>query len=270
MLLTIKDKDTLDNLLFASGQADKSLLFIIIGTILIGFIAFLLFRRKKKILTSIINNPGRIKSNENTPSPSTSTRNSIYPESTKMHEEIKGITEEQALSSKNQINIENLITKIQIYVEKDQFIVPPIPEPISNIPENEEPSREKYIGYNPINILAQTEPLNYPYVVMPKPGCVIKFPRKGRSGRKGYKEDAFQIFIEKYFKSNFQIFDDRFILVKNNPKPYEPDFSLIDEKEGINIFLDVEIDEPYEGLNDLNRRKATHYQFSDNNRNNVF
>ena len=51
-------------------------------------------------------------------------------------------------------------------------------------------SKPKYIGYNPINIFTQTEPLNYPYVIMPsKSGCVIKFPQKGRTGRKGYKED---------------------------------------------------------------------------------
>ena len=38
----------------------------------------------------------------------------------------------------------------------------------------------------------------------------------------------------------------------------------------VNIFLDIEIDEPYEGINDINNRKATHYQLSDVNRNNEF
>ena len=51
---------------------------------------------------------------------------------------------------------------------------------------------------------------------------------------------------------------------------YEPDFSLLNEKEGINIFLDIEIDEPYEGINDVNNRKATHFQYADTNRNNEF
>ena len=137
-------------------------------------------------------------------------------------------------------------------------------------PEKEEQTKEKYIGYNPINIFAQTEPLNFPYVIMPKPGNVIKFPRKSRLGRKGFKEEDFKTYIIKYFSTNFQVFDDRFILVKNVSNPYEPDFTLIDEKAGLNLFIDVEIDEPYEGLNDISKRRATHFQNFDTNRNNAF
>lgn len=142
------------------------------------------------------------------------------------------------------------------------------PEPIKV--EKEEQSTEKYIGYNPINVFAQSEPLNYPCVIMPKANCVIKFPRKGRVGRKGYKEEDFKVFVEKHFKSSLQVFDDRFILTKNSPSPFEPDFTLVDERNGINLFIDIEIDEPYEGLNDVERRKPTHFQYSDKNRNNAF
>ena len=143
-----------------------------------------------------------------------------------------------------------------------------VPKPVRV--EVEEQSKEKYIGYNPLNIFAQSEPLNYPYVVMPKPDCVIKFPRKGRTGRKGYKEDDFKTYIEKYFKNDFQVFDDRFILTKNSSNPFEPDLTLIDERNGINLFIDIEIDEPYEGINDVEKRKSTHFQYSDTNRNNAF
>lgn len=130
-------------------------------------------------------------------------------------------------------------------------------------------SKPKYIGYNPINIFAQTEPLNYPYVIMPsKSGCVIKFPQKGRTGRKGYKEDDFLQYIRKYFKETFEIYDDRYVLTKKNR--YEPDISLLNEKNGINIFLDIEIDKPYEGINDIKNRKPTHFRFADVNRNNEF
>ncbi len=154
-----------------------------------------------------------------------------------------------------------------------------VPKPAISIPvpkvevikaEKEEQSKEKYIGYNPINVFAQTEPLNFPYVIMPKANSVIKFPRKGRVGRKGFKEESFKVFVEKYFRNEFQIFDDRFIMVKNSNKPYEPDITLVTEQNGINIFLDIEIDEPYEGLNDIMKRKATHYQYADTNRNNAF
>jgi len=67
--------------------------------------------------------------------------------------------------------------------------------------EDNNQSKVKYIGYNPINIFAQTEPLNYPYVLMPpKAKNVIKFPRKGKTGRKGYKENDFLIRISDFFK----------------------------------------------------------------------
>lgn len=135
--------------------------------------------------------------------------------------------------------------------------------------DNSKLSKPKYIGYNPINIFTLTEPLNYPYVIMPsKSGCVIKFPQKGRTGRKGYKEEDFLQYIRKYFKETFKIYNDRYVLTKKNR--YEPDISLLNEKDGINIFLDIEIDEPYEGINDIKNRKPTHFQFADVNRNNEF
>ena len=58
--------------------------------------------------------------------------------------------------------------------------------------------------------------------------------------------------------------------MKNSTKPFEPDFTLIDERDGINLFIDVEIDEPYKGLNDLSKRKPTHYQYHNTNRNEAF
>lgn len=168
-------------------------------------------------------------------------------------------------------NEETIVTSNEASIEISKEVAkPPIKEIEKVTIEEEEQTKEKYIGYNPINIFAQTEPLYFPYVMMPKPNCVIKFPRKGRTGRKGFKEEAFKEYINKYFKSNYQVYDDRFVLVANNSKPYEPDFTLINEKEGINIFVDIEIDEPYEGTNDIENRKPTHYKYSDANRNHAF
>ena len=161
------------------------------------------------------------------------------------------------------------LSEVKTEISKQELITPISKVEIIKLEKEEQP-KEKYIGYNPINIFAQTEPLNYPYVIMPKANCVIKFPRKGRVGRKGFKEEGFKVYIEKYFRNEFNVFDDRFMLVKNSKKPYEPDFTLINEKRGINIFLDIEIDEPYEGLNDIAKRKSTHFQHSDTNRNNSF
>lgn len=158
----------------------------------------------------------------------------------------------------------------KIKILKTEVTTKPFPKDEIIKAEKEEQSKEKFIGYNPINVFAQTEPLNFPYVIMPKANSIIKFPRKGRVGRKGFKEEGFKVFLDKFFRNEFQVFDDRLVMVKNSNKPYEPDFTLIDEKKGINIFLNIEIDEPYEGLNDIKKRKATHFQYADTNRNNAF
>lgn len=183
---------------------------------------------------------------------------------------------DQPIESKQKNRIDSQPTEEKYITEKKISREAKIVIPLNEIqnktvkPEKEEYSKEKYIGYKPINIFAQTEPLHYPYVLIPKPNSVIKFPRKGKRGRKGYKEEAFKLYLDKYFRSNFQVFDDRFILVKNSLNPFEPDFTLIDEKNDINIFVDIEIDEPYEGINDIQKRKPTHFQYSDINRNNAF
>lgn len=180
---------------------------------------------------------------------------------------------EGAVPEVNNKHSEGLCVKqVIIPSVKEKSAITPIPivKPEDTKPE-EKPVRSlpKYIGYKPVNVFAQTEPLHYPYVVMPsRPECPIKFPQKGRSGRKGHKENDFLLFIQRHFKDTFNIYDDRYVLTKANR--YEPDFSLLNEKNGVNIFLDIEIDEPYEGINDVNTRRATHFQLSDVNRNNEF
>lgn len=257
MLLQISNGDTLDSLSLSNGQAANLTVYSIVGILTCALILFLLIRKKS------------VKSKTDSPNQtiiSTSTEISTQPTKTNIPQtEIKQEKEVKDGIGKP-IQVENTLEK----KTEEKIPVAVFPKPQIVKAEKEEQSKEKYIGYNPINIFAQTEPLSFPYVIMPKPNCVIKFPRKGRVGRKGYKEEDFKIYIDKYFKTTFQVFDDRFILVKNNPKPFEPDFTLIDERNDINIFLDIEIDEPYEGLNDISKRKATHFQYSDTNRNNAF
>lgn len=249
MLQLIWNKVKTDGLSLINGQTNSSLLLMTICILTVLIIFFLILRHKKK------------------QKPIETTHIIQEPESDKSLEQ--RISTPKTIKSEDRIESNTIISEIKESKPIEEKVTIVKPEPITLIDE-EEHSKEKYIGYNPINIFAQTEPLNYPYVLMPKPKCVIKFPRKGRTGRKGYKEEDFKTYIEKYFRNSFQVFDDRFILTKNSKTPFEPDFTLIDEKNGINIFIDIEIDEPYEGLNDIKKRKATHYQYSDNNRNNAF
>ncbi|MFI5218247.1 MAG: hypothetical protein ACHQNT_02075 [Bacteroidia bacterium] len=123
----------------------------------------------------------------------------------------------------------------------------------------------KYIGYSPNNNFSKS---CFPFVSMPQPNSVIKFPRKGRLGIKGFKEPVYEEELKTYFfrQRGLQFFNDRFLFVSDNTRPYEPDFTLIDERENLNLFIDIEIDEPYDGIG----RFATHYKGIDDYRNQYF
>jgi hypothetical protein len=108
--------------------------------------------------------------------------------------------------------------------------------------------QERLVGFD---LLAQeSKDLFYPYVRIPKIGTKIKYPVEGRNSRKGFLENSFcKDFLLKYFEPF--IFDNLSFFIKSSR--YEPDFAYIDI--GNNIFLDIEIDEPYEGIS----RKPIHY-----------
>ncbi len=135
--------------------------------------------------------------------------------------------------SKRKINIP--------YIDSDEAQI----KIIKSIPEQES-STPKRIGYLPNTKFKQTEPYAYAVVKMPQINSLIKFPRKGRSDKKGYKEDDFLLQLNTYFKSTFSIFNDRHVPTGSG-KPYEPDFVLSSEKDNKNIFINIEIDEPYDG-----------------------
>jgi hypothetical protein len=108
----------------------------------------------------------------------------------------------------------------------------------------DEPPYIKHIGYNPNKKFSDTA---YPAVMMPQPNSVIKFPRPGRTGQHGFKEKEFETYLEHYFKeyTDIGIYNDRILVISDNIRPYEPDFSILDEKN--NLLIDIEIDEPYNG-----------------------
>ncbi|MFY8069002.1 MAG: hypothetical protein ACOVMG_02800 [Flavobacterium sp.] len=254
MFLQTVNKDTIGDMVETSSSNDITPL--LIGVILIAIILYFILKSNKKVVdeTEVDKEINTIQEDEILIDFNLKLSNSVE----RKKEIITTITDKK---SNEKLNTETVkVTPVKIEEPKPQIV------PV----EPEEQTKEKYIGYNPINVFAQTEPLYFPYVMMPKPNCVIKFPRKGRTGRRGFKEEAFKEYIEKYFKSHYQVFDDRFVLVANNSKPYEPDFTLINEKDGINIFVDIEIDEPYEGTNDIENRKPTHFKYSDSNRNLAF
>lgn len=265
MLLQItQHTDSLDSLTQKTGQ-DQIGLFLLIsgGMILAIIIIWLLVRQgtKKTPNPAIIQSTRKSKERVETVNKSKSDSvTNPRPENPHESEEAQRKNEPKTIQAERPKTEKD---KIEIITSE-----PVKPITVDLLPE--EQSQPKYIGYNPINIFEQTEPYNFPYVIMPKSGCIIKFPRKGRTSRKGFKEDDFKSYLTKYFSNAFKIYDDRFITVKGSNKPYEPDIIFTDEKKGLNIFLDIEIDEPYEGINDIAFRKATHFQYADTNRNNAF
>jgi len=72
----------------------------------------------------------------------------------------------------------------------------------------------------------------------------LKLPRAGRAQGKGYKEDAFLKAL-KEAELGILIADDVHLTIPFFNRPYEPDFVLFDEE--LNLYIDIEIDEPYDG-----------------------
>lgn len=118
----------------------------------------------------------------------------------------------------------------------------------------------KYIGYTPIPVRAADR---YPLVRMPAADrpVPVKFPRAGRVGQRGYCEAAFVECLRRYFPKPgpVRVFDDRHLPVREAVRPYEPDVALLNERSGLNLFLNIEVDEPYDAV----YRTPTHYQGAD-------
>lgn len=102
------------------------------------------------------------------------------------------------------------------------------------------------IRYTPSHAFDSTE--IYPVVHTPAPDSRLKLPRKGRSDIRGYKEPEFLAELQASL-SGICISDDFHMKIPGRYAPYEPDIVLYDED--LNLYIDVEIDEPYDGYNRL-------------------
>ena len=100
------------------------------------------------------------------------------------------------------------------------------------------------INYHPTQFFEQGEDYMYPVVKMPKEGAFLKLPRLGRSESKGYKEQAFFEALHGSLKA-VEVRCDMHLAIPHFNQPYEPDIVLVDRAR--NLFIDIEIDEPYDG-----------------------
>ena len=88
----------------------------------------------------------------------------------------------------------------------------------------------------------------YPIVYSPAPNSYLKLPREGRSNVRGFKEPDFLAEIERAF-TDISISDNFHLKIPGRYAPYEPDIVLYDE--ALNLYIDGEIDEPYDGYSRL-------------------
>lgn len=118
------------------------------------------------------------------------------------------------------------------------------------------------IGYDPRAV--PESKVAYPVVITPGPGAFVQPYRIGKSGRPGYKEADFAENVRTHFGERFEVRDDCVLAVGAHTRPYEPDLVLYDPRT--NLYIDVEIDEPYSGAS----RVPTHCAGDDDARDALF
>lgn len=109
-------------------------------------------------------------------------------------------------------------------------------------------SKHFYVNYE----LNSSEKFEYPYLKAPQKGVEIKLPVRGRSAMRGFCEEKLCDVIKECKLDKFK--DNLTLIVKDCSCPYEPDLVYIDIDKG--IFIDIEVDEPYAGL----ERIPIHYK----------
>ena len=97
----------------------------------------------------------------------------------------------------------------------------------------------------------------YSFYTAPSKGTIVFPYRRRKVELRGYTEKNFEDKVRKSFSNNanYQVLGDVSILTAEGYHPYEPDISIIEVNNRYGIRIDVEIDEPYSGLN----RTPIHY-----------
>jgi len=110
--------------------------------------------------------------------------------------------------------------------------------------ENPDQRDDLKIAYTPHSCFEQGKAYTYPVVKMPREGSFLKLPRHRRAMGRAYKENDFQNAVSAHIPG-VEVVSDVHLTIPFYNTPYEPDIVLI--KRDINLYVDVEIDEPYDG-----------------------
>lgn len=109
---------------------------------------------------------------------------------------------------------------------------------------------------------------NYSFYTAPEKGTVVFPYRRKKVELRGYTERGFEEQLRKSIGiyKNYMVLGDVSILTADGYHPYEPDISIVEKENLYGIRVDVEIDEPYSGL----EKKPIHFigcgdEFRDSN-----
>ena len=275
LLQTTQSQDTLNNLLQKNILQENWLLVLLVPTVVFILVAIIWWRRKVH---------SQIPAPEFNLNPSDDIGKTIEASTVN---DIPNQSPISILSPSNNKPVKDIATQVQSrnivgepiqVLQKEELIQPNkdktnavIPIKVAPIVQyiNKDQSVPKYIGYDPTKISEYSEPVSFPYIVLPKANSEITLPQKGRIGRQGYKDADFKKYLDAAFCNILQV-DDNTLISPNTAAVYSPDISLIEIADGLNLYIDIEIDEPYEGKNDIANRRPIHYRGYDDNRNNTF
>lgn len=165
----------------------------------------------------------------------------------------------------------NSISKGKNFTEKQKTTIPKVKVEKKIIIQTLEKKKSesinsntaKRVNYSTDRLITSTT--QYPVIRKPQQKSVIRSFRLGRNNRKGYKEEVFYDAIRTHFYNDFNVLDNAMLAIGEGTNPYEPDIAMV-SKGKKNIFIDIEIDEPYAGVS----RKLTHCYPEDKNRDNYF
>lgn len=217
----------------------------------------------KKLNTTIDSNSQKVKQTSNELTTLTEQKKNLKKEIETVQAEFQLVKKEATELSERKIDLEKENSHLSLEIAKKKISYGTT---LGKYTDEEGDKRAvKRIGYKPNNQFIKD---CFPFVSMPKPNSVIKFPRKGRIGHRGFTEPALEEELKTYFlhQRNLQFYIDRILIISDKTRPYEPDFVLIDEIENLNLFIDIEIDEPYDGIG----RFPTHCKGQDDYRNQFF
>ena len=145
---------------------------------------------------------------------------------------------------------EELLSEIKT-LENDKF--PELHKQIGDIEESVVTIKETLDNHiNCVKYNIEQRPRNgfYAFYTAPKVGTEIIPHRESKNRLRGYTEESFERKLRSYFRNStrYTVVGNISIHTSEGNLPYEPDIAIIETSNVFGVRIDIEIDEPYEGI----------------------